>query len=98
MFGQRVAVKRCSCGEAGCGVIAPAVVASLDRRRVSWVDSRDYVGVFIDPICDEAKDYEGKPWNLPDLHFDREQYLSEVVRERRPGLGNAAPTGRAPGP
>lgn len=79
-FGQRVALKRCSCGEAGCGVIAPVVVASPDGRRISWVDFRDYVGVFIGPVCDEAKDYEGKPWHLPDVHFDREQYLTEVAR------------------
>lgn len=78
--GQRVAVKRCSCGEAGCGVIAPAIVASPDGRRISWVDFRDYVGVFIGPVCDEAKDYEGKRWNLPDMHFDRDQYLAEVAR------------------
>jgi len=79
-FGRRVALNRCSCGEAGCGVIAPVVVASPDGRRISWVDFRDYVGVFIDPVCDEAKDYEGKPWNLRDVHFDREQYLAEVAR------------------
>jgi hypothetical protein len=79
-FGQRVALKRCSCGEAGCGVIAPVIVASPDGRRISWIDFRDYTGVFIDPVCDEASDYEGKPWKLPDIHFDRAQYLQEVAR------------------
>jgi len=81
-FGQRVAVKRCSCGEAGCGVIAPVIVASPDGRRISWIDFRDYTGVFIGPLCDEAKDYEGTPWSLPDMHFDRAQYAAEVARAR----------------
>src|SRR5438874_1505480 len=45
--GRRVAVYRCFCGEAGCGVIAPYVVASPDRTRISWVDFRDYTGVFM---------------------------------------------------
>lgn len=81
-FGQRVAVKRCSCGEAGCGVIAPVIVASPDGRRISWIDFRDYTGVFIKPVCDEAKDYEGTPWSLPDLHFDASQYIAEVERAR----------------
>src|SRR4051812_40249132 len=47
--GRRVAVYRCSCGEPGCGVIAPLIVASPDRSRISWVDFRDYVGVFVGP-------------------------------------------------
>lgn len=79
-LGRRVAVKRCSCGEAGCGVIAPAIVASPDGRRVSWVDFRNFVGVFIDPVWDGVVDHEGKPWSLPDLHFDRAQYVAEVSR------------------
>jgi hypothetical protein len=78
--GSRVALYRCSCGEAGCGVIAPFIVASPDRKRISWVDFRDYVGVFSGPVAPEAADYEGKSWNLPDIHFDRDKYLAEVRR------------------
>jgi hypothetical protein len=78
--GNRVAVYRCSCGEAGCGVIAPVIVASPGHERISWVDFRDYVGVFVGPVAPEAAEYEGKPWALPDIHFDREQYLAEVRR------------------
>jgi hypothetical protein len=81
--GRRVAVYRCSCGEAGCGVIAPLIVTSPDGRRVSWVDFRDYTGVFIDPVSEWAREDEGRLWNLPDLHFDREQYLAEVERASR---------------
>lgn len=77
---RRVAVYRCSCGEAGCGVIAPLVVASPDGKRISWVDFRDYTGVFIGPVGPESADLEGRPWNLPDLHFDRDQYVAEVTR------------------
>ncbi len=78
--GRRVAVYRCSCGEAGCGVIAPYVVPSPDRTSISWVDFRDYTGVFMHPVSLTAADHEGRPWDLPDIHFDRGQYLSEVRR------------------
>ena len=78
--GQRVAVYRCSCGEAGCGVIAPFISASSDGRRISWTDFRNYVGVFADPATPGADEHEGKPWRLPALHFDRDQYLAEVRR------------------
>lgn len=79
-LGRRVAVYRCTCGEAGCGVIAPAIVGSPDGSRISWTDFRDYVGVFIDPVEESSDQYEGKPWDLPDLHFDPEQYIAEVTR------------------
>jgi hypothetical protein len=78
--GRRVAVYRCSCGEAGCGVIAPYIVASPHHTRISWVDFRDYTGVFNGPLAPRSDDYEGRPWDLPDLHFDRDQYLAEVRR------------------
>ncbi|HZX09179.1 hypothetical protein [Kribbella sp.] len=76
--GRRVAVYRCSCGEPGCGVIAPYIVPSPDHQRISWIDFRDYTGVFNGPLT--ATPTEGRPWNLPDLHFNRTQYLAEVRR------------------
>jgi hypothetical protein len=78
--GQRVALYVCECGEAGCGVIAPIIVASADGRRVSWVDFRDYVGVFHGPTVESSELSDGEPWGLPDLHFDRAQYEAEVRR------------------
>ncbi|MEV6416503.1 hypothetical protein [Kribbella sp. NPDC051718] len=78
--GRRVAVHRCSCGEPGCGVIAPVIVGSPDGRLVSWVDFSDYVGVFCGPTYDGVVPYDGRPWPLPDLHFDRGQYEAEVAR------------------
>src|SRR5215813_2841054 len=82
--GRRVAVYRCSCGEPGCGVIAPVIVPSPDGRRVSWVDFRDYTGVFGGgPVAELAGEDEGEPWDLPDLHFDREQYVAEIERTSR---------------
>jgi hypothetical protein len=81
--GRRVAVCTCSCGIAGCGVIAPVIVPSPDGRRVSWVDFRDYTGVFVSPACDQIDDEDdaqSRRWDLPDLHFDRMQYLAEVDR------------------
>src|SRR5262249_39779261 len=78
--GRRVAVYCCSCGEAGCGGIAPAIVPSPHGRRGSWVDFRDYVGVFVGPGTQVVDGDEGRPWDLPDLHFDREQYIAEIER------------------
>lgn len=83
--GRRVAVYCCSCGEPGCGVIAPVIVPSPDGRRVSWVDLRDYVGVFVGPVTESVDGDEGRPWDLPDLHFDREQYVAEIERASRDG-------------
>jgi hypothetical protein len=77
---RRVAVYRCSCGEAGCGVIAPLIVASPDRTRISWIDFRDYTGVFVDPVEPEAGEHQGDPWDLSDVHFDHDQYVAEVRR------------------
>jgi len=82
--GRRVAVYCCSCREPGCGVIAPVIVPSPDGRLVSWTDFRDYVGVFVGPVKSVGGD-EGTPWDLPDLHFDREQYVAEIERASRDG-------------
>jgi hypothetical protein len=78
--GRRVAVYRCSCGIAGCGVVAPRIETSADGRRVSWVDFRDYVGVFDRPTPSGGDPAGGRPWPIPDLHFDRDQYVAEVER------------------
>lgn len=88
--GRRVAVYRCSCGEAGCGVIAPVIVPSPDGRRVSWVDFRDYTGVFIGPVEESVSRSDGKPWDLRDLHFDRQQYVAEVERASLDGSWETA--------
>lgn len=79
-LGRRVAVYCCSCGEPGCGVIAPVIVPSPDGRRVSWVDFRDYVGVFVGPVTENVSTGDGRPWDLPDLHFDRQEYVAEIER------------------
>lgn len=81
--GWRVAVYCCSCGEPGCGVIAPVIFPSPDGRRVSWVDFHDYTGVFDDPVINSPDENEGRSWDLPDLHFSREQYVAEVDRASR---------------
>jgi hypothetical protein len=80
--GRRVAVYCCSCGEPGCGVIAPVIVPSPDGRRVTWTDFRDYVGVFTGPVRSVGGG-EGSLWDLPDLHFGREQYVGEIERASR---------------
>jgi hypothetical protein len=78
--GRRVAVYRCSCGIAGCGVVAPVILASSDDGSVSWVDFRNYVGVFTGPIATDVDRHEGRPWPFQDLHFDYRQYIAEVRR------------------
>lgn len=77
---RRVAVQLCSCGTPGCGVIAPVITASPDGGHVSWVDFRDWTGVFDHPTVQEDITTDGSRWNLPDLHFSRDQYLAEVAR------------------
>jgi hypothetical protein len=79
-LGRRVAVYRCSCGIAGCGVIAPVIMPSPDGRRVSWVDFRDYTGVFDGPTAPDSDRFEGRPWPIRDLDFDRSQYVAEIRR------------------
>ena len=79
-FGRRVAVYSCSCGIPGCGVIAPVIVPSPDGRRVSWIDFRNYTGVFDEPTSDLVEHHDGSPWDIPDLHFDRELYCTEIAR------------------
>ncbi|QDW61997.1 hypothetical protein [Oerskovia sp. KBS0722] len=81
--GRRVAVQRCSCGIAGCGVVAPFIAPSPDGKRVTWVDHRDFVGVFTLPTTASVAHREGRRLPLPDLHFDRAQYVAEVDRAVR---------------
>ena len=78
--GRRVAVYRCSCGVAGCGVIAPVIMPSPDGQRVSWVDFRDYTGVFTAPTASDSHRFGGKPWPIQDLHFGRGQYIAAIKR------------------
>jgi hypothetical protein len=75
--GRRVALYYCPSG--GWNVIAPMIVPSPDGRRVSWVDFRD-PGFFAGPIEPIDAAEGGRPWDLPDLHFDREQYVAEIER------------------
>ena len=80
VHGRRVAVYRCSCGIEGCGVIAPVIMASPDGQRGSWVDFRDYTGVFTGPTAPDTGRLDGRPWPFQDLHFGRRQYVAEIRR------------------
>ena len=75
--GRRVALYYCPSD--GWNVIAPMIIPSPDGRRVSWVDFRD-PGFFAGPIEPIDGAEGGRLWNLPDLHFDREQYVAEIKR------------------
>ncbi len=79
---ERVAVQRCSCGEAGCGVIAPLIELSPDGRCVRWSDFRDYTGVFFGPSTrhPQLDLVPSRQWGIPDLRFDREQYVAAITR------------------
>lgn len=76
---RRVAVCRCSCGEPGCGVIAPVIAFSADGLAIEWRDFRDYTGVFGKPLG-PGDPRGGTAWELPTLRFPRDQYLAEVRR------------------
>jgi hypothetical protein len=74
---RRVAVYRCVCGEPGCGCVAVVIDDLGDRVR--WSDARDYTGVYADPLT-ETDPRGGSALGLPDVVFDREQYLAELRR------------------
>jgi len=80
---RRIAVYRCSCGEAGCGVIAPMITQTGDETYILWRDFRNYTGEFfrprpINPGADLAG--LGRRWSIPDLRFDTRQYVEEIAR------------------
>lgn len=81
---RRVAVYRCSCGEAGCGVIAPTITRSQHPSHIHWTDFRNYAGAFFLPLPfdndDGAAENVGRPWTLSDLSFDVGQYTAEIER------------------
>lgn len=81
--GRRVAVYRCSCGEAGCGSIAPVILSPFDDD-VYWLDFRNVVGRFTGPTAEHQDDEDaadpGRPWELPDFRFRRQQYVREIER------------------
>lgn len=75
---RRVAVYRCSCGEPGCGCLAPVVTRHGDR--VVWSDFRDFTGVYNKPLYGDGNPSGGTPRGIPDLEFSSAQYLEEVTR------------------
>lgn len=80
---RRVAVYRCSCGEAGCGVIAPIITRTADGSSILWRDFRNYAGEFFRPLpinlnADLAG--LGRRWSIADLRFDTRQYIEEIAR------------------
>lgn len=82
--GRRVAVVRCTCGEAGCGVAAPEIRMSSEGV-VSWTDFRTYTGVFIGPTTE----YElggGRSLEYPNMYFDAGAYAAEG--SARHGIGH----------
>ncbi|MFC2177133.1 hypothetical protein ACFLRH_01820 [Actinomycetota bacterium] len=74
---RRVAVYRCFCGEAGCGVVAPVIEQIGDRVR--WSDFRDFTGEYHGPLLHPSPS-GGEPHPLTDLEFDADQYRREVER------------------
>ncbi|NYF11621.1 hypothetical protein HDC94_002777 [Leifsonia sp. AK011] len=74
---QRIALYTCSCGTAGCGVIAPII--ATDGDVVTWTDFRDFTGVFVHPD-DPSDGYEGELLPMDQVRFDASQYREEVMR------------------
>lgn len=75
---RRVALYLCNCGEPGCGVAAPLV--SEERGVIQWLDFRDYVGVFVDPVVMDFALGDGKELPIRDVSFDAAAYRREVER------------------
>jgi uncharacterized protein YjbI with pentapeptide repeats len=74
---RRVAVYRCSCGEAGCGCVAPLVMRV--GAEVHWRDFRYFTGVYSRPD-DSPSPEGGASLPIPTLRFDAAQYEAEVER------------------
>lgn len=74
---RRIAVYRCSCGEAGCGCIAPVVVD--EQHEIRWKDFRDFTGVYVKPDTADSPS-GGTKLGIPDLRFEAHQYRTEVAR------------------
>ena len=62
--------------EAGCG--SAAVITEGDGQ-VRWSDSRDFTGVYQDPLADVLPP-GGVSLRLPELVFDSGRYQAEVER------------------
>jgi hypothetical protein len=76
---RRVAIYKCSCGEPGCGVVAPVI--STTGIEVRWTDFRDFTGVFMGPLAeDEEEEEDGRTLSVEELSFDSTQYANEVGR------------------
>lgn len=75
---RRVAIYRCSCGEAGCGCVAPVI--SREGDDVVWRDARDFTGVFVGPTIDGYEPEGGSQLPIPTLRFDAVEYEVEVRR------------------
>jgi hypothetical protein len=74
---RRVAVYRCSCGEPGCGVVAP-VISGTDTE-IRWTDFQDFTGWFDRPLPDDEPE-DGRPLATWELTFEANQYTDEVCR------------------
>ena len=74
---QRIAVYRCSCGEAGCSVIAPLIIDN--GSTIEWRDFRDFTGVYVNPDTDTAP-AGGTKLGIADLRFDADRYRTEVAK------------------
>jgi hypothetical protein len=74
---RRVAIYRCTCGEAGCACVAPFICQA--GMHVRWTDFRDFTGVYVEPAV-ESNPPGGAALPLPELVFDADQYRAEVER------------------
>jgi hypothetical protein len=81
---RRVAIYQCSCGDPGCGSLAP-VIERGGKNQIKWTDFQDFTGVFDGPVT--LNDPEtGDPFAdgilvaAKDLVFDRQAYEAEVLR------------------
>jgi hypothetical protein len=74
---RRIAVCGCSCGEPGCGCVAPLICEHAGF--LTWSDFRDYTGVYDGPAV-KVNPGGGVALAFPGVAFDAARYRAEVER------------------
>jgi hypothetical protein len=74
----RTLLATCACRNRGCEDLS--AIVTIGEDVVSWTDLRVFTGWDDDQSLAEAPLEYGTPADLPDILFDRAQYLAELQR------------------
>ena len=69
---------RCGCGEEGCGALIARI--SPDGQEVAWSDFRDGSAQKSDRLSTVFDRFHGQVLDVPEIRFDRSQYIAELRR------------------